>query len=139
MAHILSKFLSLNSSKRFVLIEAILFIYSVKAILLVLPIKKVMNISLTKKETKECNDPEILLELKWALQNANDLSLWKNRCLINSIAGRWLLQRRGITSLIFFGLKHDHHKNQLIAHAWLMVGGFYMVDSGLDWHEISRY
>ena len=45
---------------------------------------------------------------------------WRTTCLVQAIAGRLLLRRRGIAATIRFGVAHG--EAGLSAHAWLIVG-----------------
>jgi len=45
---------------------------------------------------------------------------WRMTCLVQAIAGSLLLRRRGIATIIRFGVAHS--EAGLSAHAWLIVG-----------------
>jgi hypothetical protein len=131
----LGKFLALPPDQKWVLTEAILFLFSTKIILAIFPLKTVMKISFSIKRIERTSDDDILLKIKWALCNADRLSFWKNKCLVKSIAGCMMLGRRGIVSQIFFGVKHDDNK-KAFAHAWLKTGDFEIVEKGGDYIEL---
>lgn len=124
-----------TASKLWILIEAVLFLFVAKFMLLILPVKTVMKIILSSKKAKKQPDPTLLRQIKRALFNADRLSFWKNRCLVLSIAGRWMLQHRKISSQIFFGVKHDNNK-KIVAHAWLNAGDFEIVEKNGDYREL---
>ncbi|MBN2863222.1 MAG: lasso peptide biosynthesis B2 protein, partial [Bacteroidales bacterium] len=90
------RFFQKTSDQRWILTEAVLFLFAAKILLIFLPVKTVMKVSLTSDGRMTEPDLNLLKDIKWALRHANRLSLWKNRCLVQSIAGRWMLQRRGI-------------------------------------------
>ena len=129
------KFIALPRDQKWLLMEAVLFIYSAKILLVLLPLKTVMKISLSSKRNGKEPDANLLMRIRWALRSADRLSFWKNRCLVQSISGRWMLQRRGIVSQIFFGVKHDNN-NKAFAHAWLKTGDFEVVEKGGDYIEL---
>lgn len=54
-----------------------------------------------------------------AIQRAGKLSPWKNRCLVSSLAGRCMLNRRKITSQLSLGMAKDDG-GKPAAHAWLI-------------------
>ena len=97
-----------------------------------------MKISLSSKKEIRKPDPDLLGHIKWALYNADRLSFWKNRCLVQSIAGRFMLQRRGIRSTVYFGVRHDKNK-KIIAHAWLKTDDFEVVEKGEDYRELYSF
>jgi hypothetical protein len=47
---------------------------------------------------------------------------WASKCLVQAIAGKFLLRQRGIGSTLYLGVGQDEEKG-LIAHAWLRCGG----------------
>lgn len=118
------------------LVEAIVMLFWCKFLLLLLPFKKVLGINYGKnKDRKTVTDRELLLKIKRSLYRANRLSLWKNKCLVQSFAGRWMLQRRGIQSQIAFGIKHTEI-NKIIAHAWLKADDFLVIGQVMEYNEI---
>ena len=131
------RFVKLAADKKWILTEAVLFLFVAKFLLLILPVKTVMKITLSLKKAKKQPDPNLLSQIKWALYNADRLSLWKNRCLVQSIAGRWMLQRRGIASQLSFGVKHDDNK-EIIAHVWLLAGDFEVIEKGGEYNELYQ-
>ncbi len=49
---------------------------------------------------------------------------FRARCLAQSMAAQWMLRRRGIRSILAFGVRRSVGENaSLEYHAWLMVGG----------------
>jgi hypothetical protein len=57
----------------------------------------------------------------WALRAAARRTPWRSACLAQALAGRWMLRRRGIPSVIHFGARIDEGR-RLRAHAWLRCG-----------------
>ena len=74
-------------------------------------------------------DTQLLENIKTATARANLLALWKNRCLVQSLAARRMLSRRGIPSTLHFGMTQGPRQNPT-AHAWLTVGDFEVVNKG---------
>jgi hypothetical protein len=130
------KYYSLSGDKRRLLTEAVFFLFAAKMALSFFPVKTVLRVSIFAKKTVSKPDMEILNKVKWALNNADRLALWKNRCLVKSIAGRWMLHRREIESNIFFGVRRDSNK-KLVAHAWLRAGNVEVVEKGGDYLELT--
>ena len=138
MTQILRKFLPLTGGQKKLLAEAAIFLYTTKLLLLFLPVKTVLKITLSSKNSEKQYEPGQLKEIRLALLNADRLSFWKNRCLVQSIAGRWMLQHRKISSQIFFGVKHDNNR-KIVAHAWLKAGDFEIVEKSGDYRELNHF
>lgn len=134
----LRKFAALERGRRSLLLEAVIFLFLSKALLLVMPLKTVLAISQLPEGIIKTPVQSLLKELKWSLQFADKLSLWKNRCLVKSIAGRWMLRRRKIASTLCLGVKHGENEN-LNAHAWLKVDDYEIVDSGHGYYELASF
>jgi hypothetical protein len=132
------KFIRLNRRGKRLLSEAVLFMFLAKFLLAVRPVKSVLGISFRGKPSGQGDDLNIPDEIKNALMRADRLSFWKNRCLVKSIAGRWMLQRRNIPCLISFGVMQGKDK-KLIAHAWLTAGRSEVVEKGGDYIELSAF
>jgi len=115
--------------------EALLLLYSVKVLLLFLPIRKVTAIFQEPKLLNRKSDVDQLNDIKWSLQKTDRLVPWKNRCLVKSIAGRWMLHHRGISSTLHFGVRHDENR-KIKAHAWLKSGDYEIVPAGTDYEEL---
>lgn len=138
LIEILRKFVALKGDQRWLLAEAVTVMFTTKFLLLILPVRTVMNISLSGKNKGGESDQKTLDMIKWALDHAGRLSFWKNRCLVQSLSGRWMLQRRRIDSQIFFGVRHDN-KKRLSAHAWLKTNDFEVVEKGDDYRELFSF
>lgn len=128
-------YFDLGKKKRRLLNEAILFLLLTRTLLLILPVKSVMKISSVRKKVCPEDIPDLLQGVRWAILNAERIVFWKNNCLVKSLAGRWMLQRRGVESKISFGIKKEGVE-KLAAHAWLTVGDVEVVDSGGDFKEL---
>lgn len=133
----LKKFIKLDKNRRLILIEATITLFLTKLLIILLPLNKLKNIHFSSR-SKSISNRNQICEIKWALANANRLSFWKNKCLVQSIAGRWMLHRRGIPSSLHFGVKKDKQQ-KLSAHAWLTVGDFEVVPANENYRELMNY
>ena len=64
-------------------------------------------------------------EVQWAVRHAGRLMPQTMRCLAQAIAGRAMLRRRDVASVLVLGVKPGvavPEGRQLTAHAWLCVG-----------------
>lgn len=72
---------------------------------------------------------ELLYKIQIAAYRANKLAFWPNICLVKTLAARFMLQRRGIGSVMHLGVQFNE-KKKLIAHAWLKAGEIYITPKG---------
>jgi hypothetical protein len=59
----------------------------------------------------------------WAISTAAGHLPWRSTCLVQAIAGRWMLRRRSIPSTLCIGVDRGAIA-RLEAHAWLRSGNF---------------
>jgi len=79
-----------------------------------------------------------LHEIKSATLQASHFSPWKNKCLVQSLAARRMMTRRGIHSQLSLGVTFDENK-KMIAHAWLEAGDFEIVAKNGSYLEIYHF
>jgi hypothetical protein len=79
-----------------------------------------------------------LEELRSAVLLASRYTLWHNKCLIQSLAARQMLARRGISSQLSLGLRRNEH-NKTEAHAWLKVDDIELVRKNGDYLELYTF
>ena len=60
---------------------------------------------------------------------------WKAVCLPQAMAGRWMLKRRGIDSVLYLGVESRAPEKKFGGHAWLEAGS--MVVTG--WREMENF
>ena len=128
-------FIKLTFEEKKLFFEAVVFLFAAKILLLLFPFKFCLRFINSKNGINKDYDPEYLQSLKTAINRANRLAFWKNVCLIQSFASRWMLQRRKISSRLSIGVTHNESK-ELIAHAWVKVNDFEIVDKGQDYKEL---
>lgn len=132
---VVQKFIKLSLPEEKVLFEAVLFLLLAKIVLLILPFRTIVK-RISKKELSPKYIEKIVLQkLKTAVYRANKIAFWKNKCLVQTLAVRWMLQRREIQSVLSLGVKQDGNK-KLIAHAWIKVGDFEIVNKTDDYKEL---
>lgn len=132
----LKKLIQLPRKEKKLFAEAVFFLYLAWLMTLIFPFKRCLKFITGKGEKKEGN-LEVLKQIKFALHRANYLRVWDNVCLVSSFAGRWMLNRRGISSELSIGVAKDE-KNKLIAHAWIIANGYEIIRKGIFFYEIYR-
>jgi hypothetical protein len=117
--------------------EALSFVFLAKIMLTLLPFRLCIR---TVKVTQYQHDADAseLRHVRNALTRANRLLCWKNVCLVQSFAARWMLQRRRIGSVLSIGAMHDQQK-KLIAHAWISAGNFEVVPRGGNYTPLTTF
>jgi hypothetical protein len=83
-------------------------------------------------------EPGTLALIKTATQRVSRISPWKNKCLVSSLAARRMLNRRKIQSQLSLGVAKGE-KGEMIAHAWLKVGDFEIVEKGREFSELYLF
>jgi hypothetical protein len=130
-------FIRLEFKDKLLLLEAISFLFIAKGLLL-LPFKFSLMAIKTKAYLNSQADLITLHRVRDAVSRANKLAIWKNICLTKSIAARFMLQRRHISSTMYLGLQFKNSK-ELSAHAWLVSGEIQITPKGSQhYHEIIR-
>ena len=122
------KFIHLPHKEKLLFVEALFFLFFSK-FLLFLPFKYCMKKVKRKQQLFTNADHEILKEICIAVRRANRFAIWKNVCLVQSFAARFMLQRRNIASTMYLGLQLKNEK-EIAAHAWLLSNDVYITPKG---------
>lgn len=131
------RFFELPWKEKLFFCEAVFFLLTAKLMLLALPFRICVK-TIAPHNCSEQPTIDVLKQVKSAIARANRLSFWKNVCLVQSFAARWMLQRRKINSTLSIGIKKDPEM-KISAHAWLMAGNFYIVSGAKDFQIIMNY
>ncbi len=134
----IKKFYQIPFTEKKPLFEAAFFLFTAKMLLLIFSFKFCIRFIKSKNCSNNNIDLKQLQRLKTAINRANQLAFWKNVCLVQSLAARWMLQRRKISSQLSLGVAHDKNK-KVIAHAWLKVNDFEMTEKELEYKELINY
>jgi hypothetical protein len=100
------------------------------------PSLKLRRTKQVPREIKE--EREVIGEVKKAIERAVIVSPWKNRCLVESLAARCMLNRRRIHSQISLGVAFDE-KKKLLAHAWIRAGDIVIVEQRGEYREMYLF
>jgi hypothetical protein len=77
----------------------------------------------------------IAQHIAWLILMISRYTPWRSNCLAQALAAKMMLQRRGICSTLYLGLKRS--TNKLEAHAWLRLGE-QIVTGGAVKHEFTK-
>lgn len=133
----LHKFLSLTFQEQKLFLEAFFFQLISGFILKIVPFKSIPT--LFKGPEKELPAPAGSVEkIRDAIHRSGRLSPWRNRCLVQSLAAKRMLNRRGFTSRLSLGVAKSAG-GRLIAHAWLSSGEIAIVDKSGEYTELFLF
>lgn len=121
----LKKFFALSWRHRMLLVETAIWLAVARVAILVVPFRWLaprLGATMAESPMAEPRMGELGWRLGWALRVASRYTPWQTRCLVQAMAGKMLLKRRGIPSTLYLGLAKDPD-GQLAAHAWLRCGG----------------
>ena len=81
-------------------------------------LKETSNIrSINEEQQREAR------QIGWAVTALARYTPWDAKCLAQAVAGKWMLQRRGMSSTLYLGVERVHSGDKwLEAHAWLRCG-----------------
>jgi hypothetical protein len=121
----LRKFLGLTAADRRLLLEAAVWLGVARLAILVLPFRRVaqcLGRHMARSPEEAGAAPADLLDrISWAVATASRHLPWDCLCLVQAMAGKAMLKRRGVPSTLYLGLAKAGEA-QLQAHAWLRCG-----------------
>jgi len=128
------KFLALSWAERFLLLEAFYYLGWARFTLLAVPFKRIaphLGRQLKKDEIQTPNIPPTKLanQVGWSVDVMSRRTPWESACLAQAMAGKFMLRRRGLSSLLYLGTKKDEY-GEFVAHAWLQNGNKILLGGG---------
>ena len=140
------KFVELSWNEQLLFSEALFLQLSIGFILKVIPFRWIPRLFTGSQSTSNRQSPianqsphaSRLYQIKAATQRASLISPWRNKCLIQSLAARRMLNRRNIPSQLSLGVAKGRD-SKTVAHAWLKAGDFEIVEKTGDFSELFRF
>jgi hypothetical protein len=86
-----------------------------------LPFRKVAAAASARGRRKARADAETVRRVRGAIQGWGRRVPWKAVCFQRGLALHWMLRRRGIRSVLLYGVRH--REDGLAAHVWVDVDG----------------
>jgi hypothetical protein len=121
------------------LLEAVFWLGLARGAVLLLPFRFIAPYlgKLNHETPQVCSVSQqaIAQHIAWVISVSSRYTPWRSNCLAQALAGKIMLQRRGICSTLYLGLKRS--TNKLEAHAWLRVGE-QIVTGGAVKHEFTQ-
>ncbi|WP_219375252.1 lasso peptide biosynthesis B2 protein [Bacillus mycoides] len=124
-------FLSLNRETKLLFLEAFIFLGWARVLKSITFSKVAPSLGDYMNETPVAQIPphgDTLKKVSEAISIMSRYTFWESQCLVKAIAGMKMLEKRHIESTLYLGTAKDSHR-ELIAHAWLRSGSFYVTGS----------
>jgi hypothetical protein len=127
----ITKFIKLPVKEKAMLGEALYRLLQARLMLWVLPFNKVApRLGKHMLETPVEVQPEYTETVQQVRQSIRRLSRrtpWESACLVQAIAAKKMLNRRGIPSTLYLGVTKDKEQEKgMKAHAWLRSGNIFL-------------
>ncbi len=139
LCHKARKYLSLERTNCWLLLEASTGLGCASLLLACVPFRHIAQWLGRPGGEDSPNPPpaeeEIARQVGWAVEKAARHLPWESRCLAQALAGWWMLGRRRIGGVLYFGVAREEGK-AFCAHAWLRCGT--RIVTGGEGHEKFR-
>lgn len=123
-------------------ITVLLYTLYYRSCILFLPKHKLESMLGTKGE--ESLQDETSENLKKAIYYATLVNYvaphtpWESKCLVCAMTAQKLLEKQGIRSTLYLGIKKEN--NKMVAHAWLRCGPLYLTGgNGNSYVNVAKY
>jgi len=118
-------FLNLKPSDKKLLMEAFINTALARILILVVKFNKLQKmIGEYKEESPYIVDEKqypIITKIAWAINIVSHNTPWQSRCFVQAITAQRMLEKRNISSTVYFGVNKDK-ENNITAHAWTRCG-----------------
>jgi hypothetical protein len=103
------------------LAEALAALALASAAIAALPFRKVAAAASVRGRRESRDDAEMVRRVRGAVNGWGRRVPWKAVCFQRGLALHWMLRRRGIRSVLLYGVRH--REDGLAAHVWVDVDG----------------
>lgn len=104
------------------LVETALALTGASLAITVLPFRYIARGASASRTARHPQDPAIIRRAGRAVDALSRRLPWKTVCFQKGLALHWMLRRRGVTSLLHYGVDRDAERG-LRAHVWVSVAG----------------
>lgn len=133
-----TKFVSLTGREKTLFAEALILETAVGLLLKIIPFRLIPRLFASHHSAALSLQPEVPGLIKKAIRRASWVSPWRNKCLVSSLAGRWMMNRRKIKTQISLGVTKEG-AGKIIAHAWLRSGDYEIVPRNGEYVELHCF
>ena len=134
----IKKFGELSLNEKLFYSEAYFLQLTIGLLLKIIPFRKIPGLFASSSRLTPPASPLEPAQIKQAIQRSGRVSPWRNKCLVQSLAARRMLNRRKISSQLSLGVAKGAN-GRTIAHAWLKTGDFEIVEKGDDFSELYLF
>jgi hypothetical protein len=126
---LMRKFWRLPWPDRWMLLEAVLWLALAGLVIIVLPFRNVGRLAtrpVRRRELPQHSRITAVQHVRWAVQACARRVPWRAMCFEQGLAAQFMLRRRGVPSVLYFGVAPDDQTG-LSAHVWVRDGDFDVV------------
>jgi hypothetical protein len=129
MAGRASTYMKVLKRDKVFLFEALFYLGKSRFLVATRPFKKIVPILglpdlETNSQTKE-EDRQTVYRISKSVRTVAGHTPWPSKCLVQVMAAKHMLRRRGIPSTVYLGLSKNEEK-EMIAHAWIRSGDVFL-------------
>ena len=103
--------------------EAVAALARASVAIRLLPFKRVAAAAARETGAVSAADPAAVREACWAVEAAARRVPWRTVCFQKGLALHWMLRRRGVASVLHYGVGKALEGDDIAAHVWVSVGG----------------
>jgi Transglutaminase-like superfamily len=122
-------------AERILIAEATLMLVGASVALALLPFRRIVRTDWQRPAESALGDQErqqLERAVARAVQTVSAHLPWRTVCFHEGLSVLWMLRRRGIPVLLWYGARTDEH-GSLSTHVWVMDG-----DAGVIGHQAAR-
>lgn len=128
------RFAGLSRAERRFFLEAVAWLGIFRAAILVIPFRRLApslgaHMAETPSREEGGERRKLAGEVAQAVHRASRHVPWASKCLVQAMAGKKMLRRRGVESTLYLGLAKSPDQD-LQAHAWLRCGDRVILGGG---------
>jgi hypothetical protein len=128
------KFLDLEPGDQLLILEACFYLGLARAALLGIPFRLIaprLGRQLSPGDSTTTADAPVPVarRIGIAVERMSRRTPWNSTCLTQTIAGKFMLRRRGVSGRLYLGTRKDE-SGRLLAHSWLLVGNEILIGGG---------
>lgn len=120
-----SRLMALRGRDMLLLGEALLVLAAASFAIALLPFRRtvdLMSVDRPRRSIEPAQRGRIVAKCRWAVQVCSTRVPWRAVCFQKGLALHLMLRRRGIASVLHYGVAQDEVEG-LKAHVWVGVGG----------------
>jgi hypothetical protein len=127
--NLIRKFHQLSWSDRLLVLEAALLLATAALFIRALPFRMVVRCASLPVLTVELSlhmRAAAVKRIRWAIESSGRSVPWRAMCFEQGFAAQFMLRRRGISSVLYYGVAPDVARG-ISAHVWVRNGGLDVV------------